>query len=127
MNQSETKFEDISVSRQTSVWKPIPASRRAQHTINPIRRVVDRMKITPNPMKELISLSIGDPTHYGNMLPPVEALEAIMEAVQLSTSHGYPPSFGNETFCRILESRTVAQVRWMLDVLWLISGLGQVY
>jgi hypothetical protein len=76
------------------VWLPIPASRSARNTINPIRRIVDRMKIAPNPSKEMISLSIGDPTHYGNMLPPVEALEAIVEAVQLPTSHGYAPSFG---------------------------------
>ena len=76
------------------VWLPIQASRSAKNTINPIRRIVDRMKITPNPAKEMISLSIGDPTHYGNMLPPVEALEAIVEAVQLPTSHGYAASFG---------------------------------
>ncbi|CAF3575809.1 unnamed protein product [Rotaria socialis] len=75
-------------------WSPIAASRSARNTINPIRRIVDRMKISPNPAKEMISLSIGDPTHYGNMLPPVEALEAILQAVQLPTSHGYPPSFG---------------------------------
>ncbi|CAF1190065.1 unnamed protein product [Adineta ricciae] len=75
-------------------WLPIQASRSARNTINPIRRIVDRMKISPNPAKEMISLSIGDPTHYGNMLPPVEALEAIVEAVQLPTCHGYAPSFG---------------------------------
>ena len=77
------------------VWLPIQASRSARNTINPIRRIVDRMKISPNPAKEMISLSIGDPTHYENMLPPVEALEAIVDAVQLPTSHGYAPSFGN--------------------------------
>jgi tyrosine aminotransferase len=80
------------------VWLPIQASRSARNTINPIRRIVDRMKITPNPAKEMISLSIGDPTHYGNMLPPIEALEAIVEAVQLPTSHGYAPSFGKNIF-----------------------------
>lgn len=77
-----------------TVWQPIQASRSARNTINPIRRIVDRMKIVPNPAKDLISLSIGDPTHYGNMLPPVEALEAIVDAVQSPTSHGYAPSFG---------------------------------
>ena len=75
-------------------WLPIQASRSARNTINPIRRIVDRMKISPNPDKEMISLSIGDPTHYRNMLPPVEALEAIVEALQLPTVHGYAPSFG---------------------------------
>ena len=78
------------------VWQPIQASKSARNTINPIRRIVDRMKIAPNPAKDLISLSIGDPTHYGNMLPPVEALEAIVDAVQSPTSHGYAPSFGRK-------------------------------
>jgi hypothetical protein len=76
------------------VWLPIQASRSARNTINPIRRIVDRMKIAPNPSKPMISLSIGDPTHYENMLPPLEALEAIVEAVQSPKSHGYAPSFG---------------------------------
>ena len=79
-------------------WLPIQASRSARNTINPIRRIVDRMKITPNPEKEMISLSIGDPTHYKNMLPPVEALEAIVEAVQSTTAHGYAASFGRRYF-----------------------------
>jgi tyrosine aminotransferase len=80
-----------------NVWLPIPASRSARNTINPIRRIVDRMKIAPNPSKQMISLSIGDPTHYQNMLPPLEALEAIVEAVQLPTVHGYAPSFGRKS------------------------------
>ncbi len=84
------------------VWLPIQASRSAKNTKNPIRRIVDRMKISPNPSKEMISLSIGDPTHYKNMLPPIEALEAIIEAVQLPTSHGYAPSFGRIVFLRFL-------------------------
>ena len=58
------------------VWLPIQASRSARNTINPIRRIVDRMKITPNPSKAMISLSIGDPTHYENMLPPVEGVRS---------------------------------------------------
>jgi tyrosine aminotransferase len=92
MNYNEKMFDTLNVT--DAVWRPISASRTAQNTVNPIRRIVDRMKITPNPSKEMISLSIGDPTHYGNMLPPVEALEAIVEAVQLPTSHGYAASFG---------------------------------
>src|SRR5271155_3211896 len=92
------------------VWLPIPASRSARNTINPIRRIVDRMKITPNPSKEMISLSIGDPTHYKNMHPPVEALEAIVEAVQLPTSHGYAPSFGKIFSLEILFSFLFFQI-----------------
>ena len=36
-----------------------PASKMAKNTLNPIRRIVDGMKMTPNPEKEMISLSIG--------------------------------------------------------------------
>lgn len=40
----------------------IPASVTAKTTFNPIRSIVDRMKITPNPEKEMIALSIGELT-----------------------------------------------------------------
>ncbi|CAM2714276.1 unnamed protein product [Rotaria socialis] len=72
------------------------ASRSARKTINPIRRIVDRCKLLPNPGKALITLSIGDPTYYGNMLPPIEASEAVNEAFAKPTSHGYLPSCGME-------------------------------
>lgn len=39
-------------------------------------------------------MSLGDPTSYGNMLPPAEASEAINEAFAKPTSHGYVPSCG---------------------------------
>ena len=38
----------------------IPASVTAKTTFNPIRSIVDRMKITPNPNKNMIALSIGE-------------------------------------------------------------------
>ena len=37
----------------------VTASLSARNTINPIRRIVDRCKLLPNPDKPLISLSIG--------------------------------------------------------------------
>lgn len=39
-------------------WK-IPVTKMAENTFNPIRSIVDSMKITPNPDKPMISLSIG--------------------------------------------------------------------
>ncbi len=38
----------------------VTASRSARNTINPIRRIVDRCKLLPNPDKPLILLSIGE-------------------------------------------------------------------
>ncbi len=37
----------------------VPASEMAKNTLNPIRKIVDEMKLTPNPEKEMIALSIG--------------------------------------------------------------------
>ena len=37
----------------------IPMSIMASNTFNPIRRIVDGMKLTPHPDKEMIALSIG--------------------------------------------------------------------
>jgi tyrosine aminotransferase len=38
----------------------VTASRSARNTINPIRRIIDRCELLPNPDKPLISLSIGE-------------------------------------------------------------------
>ena len=40
-------------------WEVIPSSLSAKQTHNPIRKIVDGMKLTPNPEKEMIALSIG--------------------------------------------------------------------
>ena len=37
----------------------ISSSTMAKNTLNPIRRIVDTMDLTPNPDKEMISVSIG--------------------------------------------------------------------
>ena len=37
----------------------VPISKMAEHTVNSIRRIVDDMKIKPNPSYDFISLSIG--------------------------------------------------------------------
>jgi len=50
------KHRQNSVSKQ---WGIIPASFMARNTDNPIRKIVDGMKLTPNPDKNMIALSIG--------------------------------------------------------------------
>lgn len=45
-------------------WKVIRASYMARHTDNPIRKIVDGMKLTPNPDKGMIALSIGTLTAW---------------------------------------------------------------
>lgn len=67
----------------------------AQRTTNPIRKIVDQMKIDPNPTLQPISLSIGDPTIYGN-LPPPAGLADLITAVSNEAKHnGYLHSAGS--------------------------------
>ena len=43
----------------------------ATKTFNPIRNIVESIDLKPNPEKEMISLSIGDPTTFGNLVKSV--------------------------------------------------------
>jgi tyrosine aminotransferase len=68
----------------------------ARHTDNPIRKIVDGMKLTPNPNKAMIALSIGDPTVFGN-LPLDESIEqAVIDSIRSKKHNGYAPSIGYE-------------------------------
>jgi tyrosine aminotransferase len=72
----------------------ITASIVALRTTNPIRDVVDRMKVQPNPDKKLIPLSIGDPTTFGNLSTPTVFMDALCKAVRDPSTHGYQNSVG---------------------------------
>jgi len=63
-------------------------------TTNPIREIVDRMHTTPNPNKELIPLSIGDPTVYGNFKAPQRIQQRFTQLVQDLEHNGYVHSAG---------------------------------
>ena len=51
-----------------------------QNTNNPIRKIVDQIKIQPHEDYDMIPLSIGDPSIYGNFNPPEVAKKAVHEA-----------------------------------------------
>ncbi|GFS03954.1 tyrosine aminotransferase [Elysia marginata] len=74
-------------------WK-VSMSKMAENTFNPIRTIVDGMKLTPNPDKDMIALSIGDPTVFGNLPMPVTCEEAVQESINKRTCNGYCPSIG---------------------------------
>jgi len=74
-------------------WK-VNASIVAKNTFNPIRNILETMNITPNPDKKMISLSIGDPTVFGNLKPPSEVISAMHEALDSGLHNGYGPSTG---------------------------------
>ncbi|KAJ0029483.1 hypothetical protein NQD34_004480 [Periophthalmus magnuspinnatus] len=74
-------------------WEVKP-SKMAQNTLNPIRAIVDGMKLTPNPEKPMIALSIGDPTVFGNLPADEAVLQAMKDAIDSQKFNGYAPSVG---------------------------------
>lgn len=73
----------------------VEASLVAQRTSNPIRKIVDQLKVTLMTDKVPISLSIGDPTVFGNFEPPQAVLAAVHSALdQGNKFHGYAHSCG---------------------------------
>merc|ERR1719350_2427921 len=75
-------------------WK-VNASIVAKNTFNPIRDLLETMTIVPNPEKKMISLSIGDPTVFGNLLPAKEVVDAVHAALDSQKCNGYGPSTGS--------------------------------
>ena len=65
-----------------------------EHTINPIRHLLKQIPIKPNPELDMIPLSIGDPSVFGNFPAPKEASQAVADAVLGEKANGYAPSMG---------------------------------
>ena len=74
-------------------WK-VKASIVAKNTFNPIRNILETMDITPHPQKKMISLSIGDPTVFGNLKPAKEVVDAVKATLDSGVNNGYGPSTG---------------------------------
>ena len=72
----------------------VNASNLAKNTFNPIRNILETMNIQPHPDKPMNSLSIGDPTTFGNLNPASNAITAITDALQSGKYNGYAPSSG---------------------------------
>ncbi|XP_053402805.1 tyrosine aminotransferase-like [Mercenaria mercenaria] len=79
--------------RLCTSWK-VQASDIARNTFNPIRSIVDGMKLTPNPKKDMIALSIGDPTVFGNLKVPEEIETSVIKSIRQHKYNGYGPSTG---------------------------------
>ncbi|XP_034031568.1 tyrosine aminotransferase [Thalassophryne amazonica] len=77
-------------------WEVKP-SEMANNTLNPIRAIVDGMKLSPNPHKPMIALSIGDPTVFGNLPTDDAVLQAMKDAIDSHKYNGYAPSVGYQS------------------------------
>jgi len=76
-------------------WRPLAAADLAKNTFNPIRNILETMVIKPNPEKKMISLSIGDPTVFGNLSPHQNIIDSVVDSVKSGKNNGYGPSTGS--------------------------------
>lgn len=74
----------------------------AQRTHNPIRSIVDTLKI-PTSEKKLIPLALGDPTAF--LQPPTEAIEAVKNALSKHEAFAYPPATGYDSAKEAIANR----------------------
>jgi tyrosine aminotransferase len=72
----------------------VRAAASATRFVNPIRAIVDTLTLAPTPDKPAIHLSIGDPTTFGNLPPPPEAVAAVQAALLSGQANGYAKSVG---------------------------------
>lgn len=75
----------------------IKPSLNAVKSVNPIRNIVDKLDFKNLPKgKDIISLSIGDPTKYGNLPVPTNVVKTLIKIIKEGNSNGYQTSFGNQ-------------------------------
>ena len=78
-------------AKRAKTWH-IPMSLKAQRTTNPIRGIMEKLtsqKRDPIPGKELIPLSLGDPTAHGNLQAPKVLNDKMIQLICRATSNGY--------------------------------------
>ena len=92
--QSVAEQPSMIMRPNSKSWTKVRASAMAEKTFNPIRNILESMTLTPNPDKKMISLSIGDPTVFGNLEPSETITKAVTQSVQSGKCNGYAPSSG---------------------------------
>lgn len=80
-------------SNSNSGWC-LCASKKAQRTSNPIRKIVDQLRPDPKNTLPIISLALGDPCVFGNLPPPNLLIRSIERNVGDNKSYGYGPAAG---------------------------------
>lgn len=83
-----------STTNSSSSWKPINATKSSLRITNPIRDIVDKIQFPDMPNKPLISLSIGDPTVFGNLKGSKLINETLKQNIDSEKFNGYAPSIG---------------------------------
>lgn len=107
-----------------NVWQPIPAAISSVRMTNPIRALMDNIK-KPNNDKEIIQLSIGDPTIFANMTVHKFVRQQIHSAVDSNDPkyHGYVHSSGAaEAKAAVAKKFTSARSPLTADEIILTNG-----
>jgi len=84
-----------SAAKRVATGWNVPASEESKRFVNPIRKIVDTLKVDDaNPDLELIKLSIGDPTVFGNFPPAEHVVDAVVAQLRGGKKNGYAKSVG---------------------------------
>ncbi|KAJ1677698.1 hypothetical protein EV182_005617, partial [Spiromyces aspiralis] len=102
MSPPVQRFEGEVLASSTDIstgkgWSKIPRSAVSRRTINPIRDVLSRpipAQALPESTEPMLSLSIGDPTVFGNLKTHLEVVKAMDKALHSFKANGYPPATG---------------------------------
>lgn len=87
----------ISLESNSNLDWNIDSSSFAKSTSNPVRKLIEQMKIEPNPALPMIALSIGDPTVFSEISKPDTVVKAIQNCINEKKFDGYTPSYGTES------------------------------
>jgi len=72
----------------------IPASELSKRVFNPIRKIVDEIKFPEGQELEMIPLTLGDPTVFGNYQAPAPMIEDLIRNIKTFKFNGYVHSAG---------------------------------
>lgn len=82
-NKTEMKPYYLDNNHIEEDWN-ISSSDFSKSTCNPVRKLVEQMKIEPNPSLQMIALSIGDPTVLSHIGKPDTVSDAIIKCIQVN-------------------------------------------
>lgn len=95
-NSYKQKKYNLSENCVTNSNWNIEASNFAKSTCNPVRKLIEQMRIEPNPDYQMIALSIGDPTVFSDIGKPDSVISAVQSCINDKKFDGYTPSYGSE-------------------------------
>lgn len=101
----------------------VQTSETTKRTTNPIRAIVDSIKFPEDRSREVIPLSLGDPTVFGNFKTPAILVDTIKSKLDDFACNGYVHSAGMPEARRAIASRyTTAEAPLTEDDVVIASG-----